>query len=470
MLGMISARFEMSQAAADSGLRLAERLGRDHVRALCLVMLCYRWFLFDFDRCAELARQAYHAALTADDPFTRDLAQVMEAYTLITRDRNAEATELGRRGLAGSIPRSDRFCAALAEGVLLWAAAVTGHLAEARRAGERALELARPLGDFFAHGTVTADQVMVLGMMGELQAAHDLMDPLVKPFEDSSDAEIVGFRAAYGSLLLREGDLDGALAQFELGIAFAAPEVANWTAVRSMPGLAGVLRRLGRGEEALEVARHGEELARAFDGPRIVAQLLEEQGHLLLEGDPAAAEAVHHEALQIRLDHGLRTSYPDSLDALAACAAVADSYEEAARLLAASDAGREALAYPRPPVDLAPYQDLVKAIRAHLDSDDYDSVWAQGSALTLEDAAAYVRRARGTRGRPTSGWASLTPTEHDVVRLVSEGLTNPQVAERLFVSLSTVKTHLSHIFAKLGVSNRTELARQAVARRDEDPR
>jgi DNA-binding CsgD family transcriptional regulator len=44
-------------------------------------------------------------------------------------------------------------------------------------------------------------------------------------------------------------------------------------------------------------------------------------------------------------------------------------------------------------------------------------------------------------------------------------MTNPQIAEKLFVSRSTVKTHLSHVFAKLGVSTRSELAGIA-ARRD----
>ena len=51
-----------------------------------------------------------------------------------------------------------------------------------------------------------------------------------------------------------------------------------------------------------------------------------------------------------------------------------------------------------------------------------------------------------------------------VVELVAAGLTNPQVAERMFVSPGTVKTHMRHIFRKLDVESRTELAAQAVAR------
>jgi DNA-binding CsgD family transcriptional regulator len=62
------------------------------------------------------------------------------------------------------------------------------------------------------------------------------------------------------------------------------------------------------------------------------------------------------------------------------------------------------------------------------------------------------------------GWASLTPTELDVVRLVAEGLTNPEIGRRLFIAPGTVKTHLAHVFAKLDVANRAALAAQ-VARR-----
>jgi DNA-binding NarL/FixJ family response regulator len=67
------------------------------------------------------------------------------------------------------------------------------------------------------------------------------------------------------------------------------------------------------------------------------------------------------------------------------------------------------------------------------------------------------------RRRPSRGWESLTPTELEVVGLVTEGLSNPDIAARMFVSRETVKSHLSNIFVKLGVTNRTELT--AVASR-----
>jgi len=64
----------------------------------------------------------------------------------------------------------------------------------------------------------------------------------------------------------------------------------------------------------------------------------------------------------------------------------------------------------------------------------------------------------GERRRPAGGWASLTKTERAVSLLVAEGLTNGAVARRLYISPHTVNTHLRHVFAKLGVSNRVALA------------
>jgi DNA-binding CsgD family transcriptional regulator len=73
-----------------------------------------------------------------------------------------------------------------------------------------------------------------------------------------------------------------------------------------------------------------------------------------------------------------------------------------------------------------------------------------------------VRRGRrGPRARPRTGWDSLTPTERRVVALVAEGLSNPQIGERLYLSRRTVQTHVGHVFGKLGLSSRTELAAAA---------
>jgi DNA-binding CsgD family transcriptional regulator len=103
----------------------------------------------------------------------------------------------------------------------------------------------------------------------------------------------------------------------------------------------------------------------------------------------------------------------------------------------------------------------VAAVRNKLGDNDFDAAWAEGAALPPVEAIAYAQRRRGERKRSSSGWSSLTPAERDVVRLVSDGLSNRDVASRLFVSPRTVQTHLSHVYAKLGLASRVQLVQEA---------
>ena len=91
----------------------------------------------------------------------------------------------------------------------------------------------------------------------------------------------------------------------------------------------------------------------------------------------------------------------------------------------------------------------------------FEAAWTEGEALTIDEAIAYAQRGRGERKRPATGWASLTPAEINVVRLVSEGLPNKDVAARLFVSTRTVQAHLSNVYNKLGLRSRVQLAQEA---------
>lgn len=79
-----------------------------------------------------------------------------------------------------------------------------------------------------------------------------------------------------------------------------------------------------------------------------------------------------------------------------------------------------------------------------------------------------IRRGRrGTRKRPRAGWPSLTPTEHAVVDMVGDGLSNPQIGERLYISGRTVQTHIAHVFAKLDISARAQLGVEVTRARDD---
>ena len=103
---------------------------------------------------------------------------------------------------------------------------------------------------------------------------------------------------------------------------------------------------------------------------------------------------------------------------------------------------------------------MITAIRhpGHQRSSAAGRVRAQLRALGVRPAP------RGPRHRPAGGWQSLTGTERAVSLLVAEGLTNGAVARRLYISPHTVNTHLRHVFTKLDVNSRVELARIALER------
>jgi DNA-binding CsgD family transcriptional regulator len=177
------------------------------------------------------------------------------------------------------------------------------------------------------------------------------------------------------------------------------------------------------------------------------------------DGNLVAAEELAHEALSHQHQTGLRFFVAHTLEALAGIAAARESYVEFARLAGAAQALRDEMGY----VLRYPYEQRVRntdlpAARCALGDEAFDAAFAEGSALDEDAAVAYAQRARGERKRPTTGWQSLTPTETDIVRLVAEGLTNKQIGERLIMGAETVKTHLSHVYDKLGIHSRTALA------------
>jgi DNA-binding CsgD family transcriptional regulator len=88
-----------------------------------------------------------------------------------------------------------------------------------------------------------------------------------------------------------------------------------------------------------------------------------------------------------------------------------------------------------------------------------------GRAEALLRAAGIRRGRHGARSRPQVGWPSLTPTEITVACLVADGLTNPQIGDRLYVSRRTVQTHLAHVFAKLDIASRAQLAAEVARHR-----
>jgi DNA-binding CsgD family transcriptional regulator len=158
----------------------------------------------------------------------------------------------------------------------------------------------------------------------------------------------------------------------------------------------------------------------------------------------------------------------DGIELLGVIAAARERFTDAVRLLSAADGARRPLLYQTPGFTASrdAAERACRDVRQCLSGDQFEQACNEGQGLTLDDAVAYVARKGGGRKRPATGWASLTPAELEVVRLVSEGLRNDGIARRLFIAPGTVKVHLSHIFGKLGVTTRAELAALAASQTD----
>jgi len=423
-------------------------------------------FHTDYQRAQELALVGQRLGTAAGDTFAVDMGLLLQAVSLTNEDRYDEVVPIADELLARCAPRHDRFGAAFSRNVLVHAGVHTGDVPRAVELGRAAVGFAQPLRDYFITGTVTSDLAWAHGVAGDVDHALHLISPIVRSFGAEADVDVVNLRVTVARLHLWSGNLEDALLWAELAARFTDPGIDNWTAVRALPTLAGVLRRVGRADDAAAAVAEGAAMASRLGTLHARAESLDELARLALAADDLGrAENLHQEALAIRRERRLLTHLADSLDGLAAVAAAREEHVDAARLLAASDRARATTGFPRPPVDARPHAELDTALRRAIGDTAHHEARREGGDLELDDALAYVTRSRGQRGRPSVGWASLTPTELEVVALVAKGLTNPRIAERLFVSRATVKTHLYHVFTKLGVTNRAELAAMATQRR-----
>jgi predicted ATPase/DNA-binding CsgD family transcriptional regulator len=450
--------------AAQRALSIATEQGDERLRALCLVLSAVGRFYTDFEAAWALTDDALAAAEAAGDAFVPDAARALQGIILHLRDRHQEAEPLLESAIEGLLHRH-RGIAATTLAFQASGALATGRVDLARRLAERAVRVAEPLADYLRVGGTRSALAIVHGLAGDVDGGLRLLSPVARLVDEAgTDVFVPGLARAMGQLQLWRDDPEAAASWFGREARSTDGGAETWLVAQSLPGLGAALLSLGRLDQASATLDRAVTVARRLDMPSVLADALEQQGHLATAAaDVDRATDLHHEALAERAEHGLRTFSVDSLEALAALAARAEPTPEAVRLLAAGDQARASLAYPRDPARRRAQLATVAELRAALGDGPFRRAWAEGARLTLDEAVAYARRSRGVRRRPTTGWASLTPTELEVVRLVVDGLSNPEVGSRLFMSRGTVKTHLSHVYAKLGVANRTELATLASA-------
>lgn len=318
----------------------------------------------------------------------------------------------------------DRFNAMLASSFGAVAYVMTGHEAEAREAADRALAV-----------------------------AHDMGVPMFDVFG----------RAAMGMALMGAGDVHGARAELE----YVCLLMASIPILSQIfpPFLAEVEVAAGDLEAARR--RSDEAVARssAGAGSFFLGWALDARARAdLADGDVDQARELAHRSLAARRAEEDQAGVADALDLLGYTAEARGDHALAARLVGAGDAQRERVGYVRLGVFGPGHARAVAAMRDALGPEGFEAAYAEGAGFTIDAAVAYATRGRGSRRRPATGWSSLTPGERDVVRLVAAGLSNKEIAARLLMSPHTVKTHLTHVYAKLGIESRVQLATEAAGR------
>jgi DNA-binding CsgD family transcriptional regulator len=443
----------------------------------------------------DQARQALSIAREVDDPalLARSLTACGLIAAVLTRVELARAYFAEAIGLVRAL--DDRWRLSQILGWQATAAINVGDPIAARAPAEEGRDMAEAIGDRYlsllCRWCLGAAQLY----QGDLGGAAAQFGELLAEAKAAHDGIIEADSLAYqGSVLAYQGDTGAARAAADEAIeaaaevggiwaggghaalafaALAAGDTATakdateaWPDMSALPQMAAMQRALSAqaalgGGDLVTARRWADEAVATGTGWYLSLALSTRARVAIAQGEPEQGERDAHDALACAAGVGAYLEVPDILECLAGLAGDADSHREAARLIGAAHAIRQSMGAVRFKVWDAGYEASVAALRDAMGEKDFDSAWAEGATLSTEEAIAYAQRRHGERTRATSRWASLTPTERDVVRLVSEGLGNKDIATRLFVSPRTVQTHLTHVYTKLGLTSRVQLVQEA---------
>jgi predicted ATPase/DNA-binding CsgD family transcriptional regulator len=447
--------FDRATAEANTALEEAREAGDQATQGRCLHVLAAATFMVDPGASRPLFTSSLELARASGDRWAEADSLQFLGFSHLMQHRPAPAAELLAQSGALADEMGNAFQQAWQHIAFGSAKADAGELAGAARELRTGIGIARGVGDPAVEIWGCSCWALVelsRGDVAELRAIADGMDRPGRPLGEAGATVLDALRliaadidhaaaalSALGELLLTSNDPPDGARMILLGAALAL--------------------RAGDRAEARAAAERSlagcEQLGSALAGAcRVLLARLD-------RGDGVAAEQQAHAGLAEIIDAGLWAEVPDALELLGGFAIDSGSFAEGARLLAAATALHERMGqrcWFADEVD----QDRARAV-AEL-GDEFPRTAMEGQRLDAPAAVAYARRARGERRRPSFGWDSLTPTELEVVRLAATGLTNPAIGEQLFISRGTVKTHLLHVFAKLGVHSRAELAAAAIRR------
>jgi non-specific serine/threonine protein kinase len=298
-------------------------------------------------------------------------------------------------------------------------------------------------------------------------------------FIEIEDEEGAG-HASYllGIALYRQGDLDAAEQCYQQAVALlrtadddVVATLGNVIAAEAVLGIAQIARDRGdltRAASLYEETLQWQTLAGANWGAA-----LSRYGYGTVtqaQGDVPRALALYRESMHYWRQIGDDGSVAVCLEGIASALCVAGAPAQAARLLGAAQALREAIDFPVPCNALASYGGLVRSVRDCLGDTTFREAWLAGLRLSGDEASAEASRslsafvhvdlqalATGALSRP-----ALTPREHEVLKLVAAGHADREIAEALFISRRTASEHVGNILQKLGARSRTDAAALAV--------
>ncbi|HET9222412.1 MAG TPA: LuxR C-terminal-related transcriptional regulator, partial [Roseiflexaceae bacterium] len=345
-----------------------------------------------------------------------------------------------------------------------------GRYAEARALLDQCRSLCTARGDSaYLHGLATH----VLGLVDSAQGAYEkaarlLGDGLVEWRAGASPRVITCGLSCYSVALLGQGEVAAARAALQECLQISSANRDRWSVAFALLQLGRVALRQGETAEARYLCAESIEVFRELgDRWSLGLSLIAAAQVADADADPRAARRAYLEAAQLARDTNLIPIALDAALGIAVLLARAGRAEPALELLAEVRA-HEATDYqtreraealwaalaPRIAPQTAPKRSLdallaeKERLLASLESFIADPTPAERADDGPAQAGSGVYIARTGE--------TLTPREVDVLRLLANGASNPQIAERLVISLHTVKTHVAHILAKLGVSSRAE--------------
>ncbi len=430
---------------------------RTAARALCLLGRIEMATHGRPGRARVLLEESARLALAAGDHWSRGLALGHVVWSWVVQS----AIEPGRERRATSrsaIESGDHWQLAWHWLCIALLAVRAGDLGDATAAARRARILAGEVDDAVCLAWTTYCAAEIGSWQGRADTIPATVAGLEAEFGLSERSTLAAaiVHLANGTAAAARGDLSEADRQLTMGVE-VAPARSAWPASICLAALGDIAQRRGQVERAEALEHDIREHAARLDNRWLLATSVLLAGRAAQRrGDLGRAGELYREALTWQHSSGFRLDILVTLDDMAALCVERGEPRKAAVLVGAVTMEYRCLGARRRRGDLVRHGADRRALVQALGTRALRRALRTGHGLSVEDAMAYA--AGGRAPRHHIGWASLTPIEQTVVRLVNSGLTNPQIADRLLIAPATVKTHLIHIFAKLGVSRRGQLA------------